>query len=74
MSPPDPGPIRYEWDAYFCANEACVLHVRPGDAGVRGEGNWARLPNGLMVGRNCYNGRVLCDFCGRVELAARGAR
>lgn len=74
MSQPEPGPILFEWDAYFCANEECMLHVRSGDPGVRGEGNWARLPNGLMVGRFRYNGRVLCDFCGRAELKAQRAR
>jgi hypothetical protein len=74
MSPPDPGSVLYEWGAYFCANERCVLHVRAGDAGVTGEGNWARLPNGLTIGRNRYSGRVLCDLCGRAELAARAGR
>ena len=48
----------------FCANPDCALHVRAGDPGVEGFGNWAVLPSGLQVGRGCYGGRYLCDFCG----------
>jgi hypothetical protein len=66
--PPEEPLILSEWDMYFCANECCALHVRAGDPGVRGAGNWARLPDGRTVGRSRYSGRVLCDFCGREEL------
>jgi len=61
-----------EYGAYFCANPECVLHVRAGDARVRGHGNWARLPDGRTVGRSRYLGELLCDLCGRALLRAQG--
>jgi hypothetical protein len=53
----------------FCGNPSCRLHVRPSDAGVTGEGNWAQL-DGLTIGRGRYSGRMLCDTCGIAENAA----
>lgn len=57
----------------FCSNPSCMLHVRPGDQGVAGEGNWA-LVDGLIVGRGRYGGKMLCDPCGQVgaDVDARG--
>ena len=40
-----------ESDSVFCASPSCVLHVRPGDANVRGRGNWADLGDGIIIGR-----------------------
>src|SRR5271169_6309787 len=51
------------YDSSFCANRACVLHVRRGDANVRGSGNWARLADGIIVGRRRVGGVTLCDGC-----------
>jgi len=52
-----------EFNATFCANPACPLHLRPGDQGVQGAGNWAELPCGAIVGRQVVGGRMLCDPC-----------
>jgi hypothetical protein len=49
----------------FCANPDCVLHVRVGDAGVVGSGNWAQFADGRIIGRIVYCGVYLCDVCGR---------
>jgi hypothetical protein len=49
----------------FCTNADCVLHVRRGDPGVEGWGDWAVRPDGVVTGRAMYGGRVLCDLCGR---------
>lgn len=70
-----PAPIRIvEGGDYFCANPACVLHVREGDPGVRGHGNWARLPDGREASRSRFGAVMLCDACGRAALAADPAR
>jgi len=61
----------FESSPPFCANPECVLHVRAGDTGVRGAGNWAVLPDGRIVGRSRYHGLLLCDICGH-ELVAHG--
>lgn len=45
------------------------LHVRAGDPGVKGAGNWAELPDGLMIGRGIYQGAYFCDPCGMALLA-----
>lgn len=55
--------IPTDYDSAFCANTACVLHVRPGDANVRGSGNWARLADGIIVGRRRVGSVMLCDRC-----------
>ena len=52
-----------ELNATFCANPACPLHLRPGDQGVQGAGNWAELPCGAIVGRQAVDGHMLCDPC-----------
>jgi hypothetical protein len=52
-----------EFNATFCANPACPLHLRSGDEGVEGAGNWAHLPCGAIVGRQVVDGRMLCDRC-----------
>ena len=54
-----------EQDEPFCSNPDCILHVRSGDAGVRGCGNWAALADGTIIGRGIYHGLYLCDPCGR---------
>lgn len=55
------GPAR---DEPFCSNLDCILHVRSGDAGVIGWGNWAELADGTIIGRGIYDGIYLCDPCG----------
>lgn len=52
-----------ESNATFCANPACPLHLRPGDQGAQGAGNWAELPCGAIVGRQAVDGHMLCDPC-----------
>jgi hypothetical protein len=58
----------FESDYPFCSNLRCELHVRAGDTGVYGFGNWARMPDGRMISRGLYNGVFLCDPCGRAEI------
>ena len=53
----------------FCSNPACQLHVRAGDPGVEGAGNWAQLANGLIIGRGIYQGAYFCDSCGRALMS-----
>lgn len=53
-----------ERGAPFCANPACVLHVRVADSRVAGGGNWVSLPDGRVFGRGRYGGELLCDACG----------
>ena len=52
-------------DDPFCSNPDCVLHVRPGDPGVVGSGNWAEFADGTLIGRGIYYGVYLCDDCAR---------
>jgi hypothetical protein len=54
----------------FCSNPECDLHVSPGDARVRGHGNWAELPDGVILGRGLYDGRFYCDRCGTALIRA----
>jgi len=54
--------------SFFCANTACPLHVALDDP--YGGGNWAVLEGGMVVGRSRYDGKLLCDRCGR-ELLGR---
>lgn len=58
----------FETDYPFCGNVRCELHVRAGDTGVQGIGNWARLPDGRIIGRGVYDGIFLCDSCGRAAV------
>lgn len=53
----------------FCGNPYYGQHVRAGDPGVRGSGNWAILPNGVVIRRGIYEGQYLCDVCGRERIA-----
>lgn len=57
--------------AYFCGNPDCVLHVRPGDPGVLGGGEWAVRPDGIRTSRARYGDRMLCDLCGRAWIQGR---
>lgn len=66
MSPPD----ELVDGEPFCANPACCLHVRPGETGVSGEGNWAHLDGGVVIGRGRYDGQMLCDTCGIASVKA----
>ena len=59
---------KFESDYPFCSNLLCELHVRAGDTSIHGFGNWARMPDGRMIGRGLYNGAFLCDPCGRAEI------
>jgi hypothetical protein len=52
-----------EFDAVFCANSGCALHVRPGDANVEGSGNWAETTDGIITGRQPVGTVMLCDQC-----------
>ena len=70
----DPPPIVLAGGDYFCANPACVLHVREGDGGVRGRGNWAVFADGRTASRSRYGDRMLCDECGRAWLRAMPVR
>jgi hypothetical protein len=60
-----------ELGAPFCSNPRCALHVRVGDPGVAGRGNWAVLPDGSTWGRARYGERMLCDRCGRAWAEGR---
>lgn len=51
--------------AVFCANPRCVLHVRVGEAAVRGAGEWAVRPDGIVTSRRPAAGTMLCDVCAR---------
>ena len=51
--------------AWFCSNEHCVLHVRLGDPHVRGSGEWAVRPDGVVTSRRKVGDRILCDICGQ---------
>jgi hypothetical protein len=62
-----------DFGSYFCADPQCVLHVRAGEPGVEGFGNWAVLPSGVQVGRGRYAGTYLCDQCGRAHRAVASA-
>jgi hypothetical protein len=57
---------------YFCSNHSCEmgLHVRAGDPGVHGDGNWAET-GGITVGRLIVSNVYLCDSCARALI--RGA-
>jgi hypothetical protein len=59
-----------ECDSPFCANAECVLHVSPGDLNVKGNGNWAETPDGIITGRQRIQSDMLCDRC--ASKVARG--
>jgi hypothetical protein len=50
--------------SHFCSNAACDLHV----VVAAGEGEWAELDSGSIVGRTRIDGRMLCDRCAHKEL------
>jgi hypothetical protein len=60
---------------YFCGNLTCPcgLHVRIGDPGVHGEGNWAELAGGILIGRAIVDGAYLCDCCARAVIEGADA-
>jgi hypothetical protein len=62
---------KIELGLYFCSDPDCVLHVCAGDPGVKGEGNWAVLPCGAMIGRGIYESRYYCDRCGTARIGTR---
>jgi hypothetical protein len=39
-----------EYDSVFCTNTGCVPHIRPGDVHVQGNGNWAKIAEGVITG------------------------
>jgi hypothetical protein len=65
-------PIALWWDGQreFCANPACLLHVRADSAAVRGAGQWATL-DGVVYDRHPMEvgGPLYCMAC-RKRLAA----
>jgi hypothetical protein len=58
-----------EMEPPFCGNPQCALHVRAGDQGVRGAGNWAVLADGRIIGRVLCGGIYMCDTCAREWIA-----
>jgi len=64
----------FECGELFCGNPACKvgLHVHVGTPGVDGAGNWAVLPEGIVVGRGRYGEVYICDLCGRARLQSAG--
>jgi hypothetical protein len=56
---------------FFCSNPRCTFHVRVGDPGVRGFGDWATLSDGTTVSHRWVDGELLCDLC---AAAAPGLR
>jgi hypothetical protein len=63
----------FEHEYPFCSNPHCELHVRAGDRGVEGCGNWAQMPDGRLIGRGTYEGIFLCDPCGRKTIGTTPA-
>lgn len=62
------GALRERRGIWFCGNVDCLLHVRVGDPGVVGAGEWAVRADGVVTSRALYRGRMLCDVCGRREM------
>jgi hypothetical protein len=52
-----------EYASVFCENPGCVLHVKPGDVNVEGNGNWVETREGLIIGRQRVQAVMLCDQC-----------
>jgi hypothetical protein len=48
---------------FFCCNPRCPFHVRVGDPGVDGFGDWATLRDGTTVSHRWADGLLLCDLC-----------
>lgn len=51
---------------FFCSNPRCAFHVRVGDTGVNGFGDWAVLADGTTVSHRWVDGDLLCDLCAQV--------
>lgn len=51
------------YSEYFCSSPSCDFHVRIGDPGVAGFGDWAIRSDGTTVSHRWVNGRLLCDLC-----------
>lgn len=56
---------------FFCANPACVLHVRADDPSVAGHGPWALRLDGVWVGQTAADGVMYCDLCVLAKNLAR---
>jgi hypothetical protein len=56
---------------FFCSSPRCVFHVRVGDPGVDGFGDWATLRDGTTVSHRWVDGELLCDLCAREATAGR---
>lgn len=54
---------------FFCSNPRCVFHVRVGDAGVVGFGDWAMLADGTTVSHRWIDDELLCDLCAKAAIA-----
>ena len=61
-------PIALWWDGQreFCANPACLLHVRADSGTVRGAGQWAMI-DGVVYDRHSIEvgGPLYCMVCRR---------
>jgi hypothetical protein len=61
-------PIALWWDGQreFCANPACLLHVRADSGTVRGAGQWATI-DGVVYDRHSIEvgGPLYCMVCRR---------
>lgn len=58
---------------FFCCNPRCPFHVRVGDSGVDGFGDWATLADGTTVSHRWVGGLLLCDDCAATARATRTA-
>lgn len=58
-----PSPLASGSSEFFCSNPACPFHVRVGDPGVHGFGDWATLADGTTVSHQWMEGELLCDLC-----------
>lgn len=56
---------------FFCSNPRCSFHVRVGDPGVEGFGDWATLSDGTTTSHRWVDGDLLCDLCARRPADAR---
>lgn len=51
--------------AHFCSNSRCIFHVRVGDPGVNGVGDWCTTADGITTSHCWVDGELLCDLCAR---------
>lgn len=63
---------------FFCSNPRCAFHVRVGDPGVEGSGDWAQLTlrhgERIATSHRWISGELLCDLCVRKKRLAPRAR